>query len=294
MATRTPDHAATISFPLWRNSRIVKLDNRGIHVSIVVVMLIQICSLFVREYFRLVLNNAGFSEPQSKHLSALVGFLILALLMWPILRDTWPALRTLFDRPRYLLRTVLAAIGIAILLWVINAIVLLLAATLSWTDPLDRNFAASPVYFLACENPEILILAIPVISRLTPLIEETINRGLILHTLLPKGKWLAIIVSAALFMALHIGATYPTAFLFGIVAAIQILVWKNIWGVIITHGTFNLIVVIDQVCLGAYWVHGKLAWDFGSPLQVSATALLLATYGVYRLLNAPKAWTTQH
>lgn len=76
MATRTPDHAATIGFPLWRNSRIVKLDNRGIHVSIVEVMLIQICSLFVREYFRLVLNNAGFSEPQSKHLSALVGFLI--------------------------------------------------------------------------------------------------------------------------------------------------------------------------------------------------------------------------
>ena len=89
---------------------------------------------------------------------------------------------------------------------------------------------------------------------------------------------------------LHIGATYPAAFLFGIVTAIQILAWRNIWGVIVTHGTFNLVVVIDQVCLNNYWILGNIDWGFGAPLQISITVLVVAIFGVYGLLNAPKVW----
>ena len=101
-----------------------------------------------------------------------------------------------------------------------------------------------------------LLLAIPVMSVLTPVVEETCSRGLILQSLLPTGRWRAIFISSMLFTILHKPETYPTAFLFGLFAAVQALNWRSLWGPIITHGTFQFLVELDRTASDAFWLPG--------------------------------------
>jgi len=261
----------------------VKLDNRGIHVSIVVVMLFQVCSLFIREFVRLRLNQSGMSDAEAKHLSALVGFAVLVILMFPVLRDIWPALRPLFAKPKNWVATVISASIIGCSIFAINIIILIWVATLPWLESLDGTEAAVFVSSFACSNPWILVLSISVMALLTPLFEETVNRGLFLHTLLPRGKWLAIFGSAVLFTVLHKDITDPFVFLFGIYAAVQILCWRNLWGVIVTHGVVNALGQTDIHCINNFWIPGDINPTIGGREQLSAIAVVSCLAGIYWL-----------
>ena len=246
----------------------------SIDVSIFAVMLFQVFSLVVAAYAYGKIKESGVTADNAIYLGSLFGFVLLAIFMWPILRQNWHALKPVFARPASWPRVIIASIALGILLWLINTLVLIGIGVFQSFAVADLSNKASLVYSLTCESPLVLVLPIFAMSVITPVIEETINRGLILQALLPRGKWFATLISALLFMILHQPSFKPSVFAFGIVVAIQFMHWRNIWAVILTHGTINLLAVTQQHCGTKEFVSGEVTWEFGGVAQLLALSLL--------------------
>lgn len=76
---------------------------------------------------------------------------------------------------------------------------------------------------------------------LVPISEEIIFRGVILHSLLPYGRWFAIISSAAFFAVMHGNLiAFPATFIMGFGLNCLALKEKNIYFGMIVHALFNL------------------------------------------------------
>jgi membrane protease YdiL (CAAX protease family) len=126
---------------------------------------------------------------------------------------------------------------------------------------------------------------------LTPLIEEVISRGLILRSLLHHGRTFAVVVSAVLFALLHVYDSVPFAFVFGVIAAIQMQSAQTLWGPVIAHATYNLTVIFDQHCLNSSWVAGatSAAFTTGAILLTILTVFTAAWLARQNSAGARKA-----
>jgi membrane protease YdiL (CAAX protease family) len=149
-----------------------------------------------------------------------------------------------------------------------------------------------PIFWWTCPQTPVIGLSILVMVLLTPLIEEVINRGLFLQALVQRGRAQAIVVSAILFTALHRVDSMPVAFAFGVVAALQMLHYRTLWGCLIAHATFNLVAILDWDCLHGQWTPAdtSLKLGVGASLLAAlllATALLLARHGSAGARGAP-------
>jgi len=258
-------------------------------VSIPAIMLFQAAALIIRSFVQIKLIDSGRDVIVAKHLSALIGFGVLAMLMWPIIRETWPVVRGQFRRPASWSRMILTSAALGTVLWLGQMLALLLYSTRQWIDQGPYHESTSPVYMIACENPAILLLAIPVMSLLTPVVEEVINRGLILQKSLIRGRTLAILISALLFAVLHEPGGIPFAFVFGIFVAVQMLHCRNLWAVVITHGVANLMSIVSNLCVSGFWLPGQITWSLMSPptlIILSLTACLVAASRLATLGNA--------
>jgi membrane protease YdiL (CAAX protease family) len=248
-----------------------------IRVSIALVMLFQVSALIIRSFVQVKMVESGFDAVIAKHLSALVGFAVLSVLMWPIMVKVWPAIREQFRRPASWTRMFLASVTLGVALWLGQMLALLGYSIVEWEDQHQFSDSTSPTYMFACDNPMILVLAIPVMSFFTPVVEEVINRGLILHSLLPRGRTIAILSSAVLFAVLHRFETIPFAAVFGIFTATQMLHYRTLWAVAITHGTANLLIETSRICVDGFWMPGKLTWGPGSPEFLITLSLAACT-----------------
>jgi len=252
-------------------------QSREVRVSIVLVMLFQVAALIMRSFIQVKLAESGFDAVSARHLSALTGFAALGFLMWPIMIEVWPAIREHFRRPASWTRMILASVTLGVVLWLGQMLALLGYSTAEWGDQHLYSHSTTPTYMFACGNPMILVLGIPVMSLFTPVVEEVINRGLILHTLLPRGRTIAILASAFLFAVLHDFGGIPNAFVFGVFAAVQMLNYRTLWAVTITHGVANLLVEVSVDCVDGFWMPGKLTWGIGSPETMIALSLVACT-----------------
>jgi len=83
-----------------------------------------------------------------------------------------------------------------------------------------------------------------------PIVEELLCRGIVLNRLLSwTHKWVAILVSSALFGLLHFNLLQGLyAFVIGVAFSVVYLRYRNLWIPIIGHMAFNLIsVVLDEI-----------------------------------------------
>lgn len=263
-----------------------------IHVSIGLIMLFQVSALFVRSVIEVKMVENGIDQTTAKYAGASIGFVALGIFLAPVLHTIGPRLMLQYTRPASWARLISASVALGLLLWIANSQALLVYSTLDWIGSADQSRAAEPIYTFACSDAMILLLAIPVMSVLTPVVEETINRGLILQTLLPTGRWRGILISSILFSILHKPETYPTAFFFGLFAAVQVLNWRSLWGPIITHGTFNFLVELDRTCLNAYWLPGRIQLETGGALQTSFAVFLLCLSASCWLVSARRLGAT--
>jgi len=260
-----------------------------IRVSITVVMLFQVSALIIRSFVQVQMVEAGFDTVSAKHLSALVGFVVLSVLMWPIMIKVWSVIREQFRRPASWTRMFLASVTLGVVLWLGQMLALLGYSTVQWEDEQHFSQLTSPIYIFACDNPMILVLAFPVMSLLTPVVEEVINRGLILQTLLRRGRTVAIMASAFLFAVLHRFETIPFALVFGIFTATQMLHYRTLWAVTITHGTANLLIETSRNCVDGFWLPGEITWGIGSPASMIALSLAACTIIAWWLATRVKA-----
>ena len=80
-----------------------------------------------------------------------------------------------------------------------------------------------PAFTFGCPDPGILALSFLVVSLLVPLIEETINRGLILQSLMHRGRFFAVVLSSVLFAIMHDPQAIVVSFLAGLFLAVQMM-----------------------------------------------------------------------
>jgi membrane protease YdiL (CAAX protease family) len=194
--------------------------------------------------------------------------------MWPLIRHLRPQIKSLFRKPDSWLRLIVCSIGIGLAFRFASWAWMVTRIAFGFYGPGDPEQAAGPMFWWACPPGSYLVLSIFVMAVLTPVVEEVINRGLILCSLLKKNKTLAIVLSAALFSILHIYEGIPLAFVFGIVAAIQMLNYRTLWGTIIAHSTFNFMITIDWDCLQGIWIPESTSPSLGA-VSLVTTGLLI-------------------
>lgn len=244
-------------------------------IPIATIMLFQVAALVARSFVEQNLVQSGYDREFANKSSAIAGFLVLALLLLPLRGTIRAVAGRQFRRPCSWSRLVLLSSLLGVVLWLAQMLTLLLTAPLAWPPPGTFRAPTLPVYTFSCERPLLLLVAVPVMALMTPMIEEVINRGLLLQALLARGQWFAIMASAMLFAILHPPATMPFAWVFGIVAAVQMLHFKTLWAPIISHGTNNLLVVTSQRCVSGSWAPGHIEAGLLSPLAL-IVALLVA------------------
>ena len=106
---------------------------------------------------------------------------------------------------------------------------------------------ASFAEFLKNGNTYELFAFYFVIHMLRPIFEETIFRGLVFQALADRyGFLLGALISAAGFMAIHIGMSVPLVliFLFGLVSSTLVHISRNLYPSYVMHVTYNILITV--------------------------------------------------
>ena len=151
------------------------------------------------------------------------------------------------------MRLVLTAIAIGVLARVAYWCQLLGSIAFGLLTNSDPAAIPGPLVSFGCPPAHVFLLGLLVWTGLVPVIEEVINRGLIQSTLMDRGHWFAIIVSALLFAAFHTPASMPFVFIFGIVFAMQFANTRTLLTTIITHATYDGLIQFDWRCVQGNW-----------------------------------------
>lgn len=220
---------------------------------IVAIVIMQIAALFARALLEVRLTDRGEPAPFAQDLSYLVVPPILIVLMFPILREHGRFLLSLLRwddlSGRVIVLSVLLGVSLRMSFWG-GLISLVSFGALKNPDP---NALVGPLVTFGCPGPGSLALSFFVVSLLIPVTEEVVNRGLILQSLLQRGRVTAIIVSSILFAVMHDPQNIMIAFSIGIILGLQMLNHRTLWAPMIAHATYNAISVLDWECMSAKW-----------------------------------------
>lgn len=224
-----------------------------VRASVAVIMLFMVAAFFARSWLQISLTRTGYTPSLANDLSFFIVLPITAVLMWPIMRQNVPAMRHWFRPPaswcKLLAWSVLLGLTFRVAYWA--GLTAGIASGLLYSS--DFPTVATAQFNFSCPAPQTLVLAVLVRAVLTPLLEEFIHRGFIFHALLPRGKAVAVILSALMFGMLHDPQTMALAFLFGLLLAVMTLNLRTLWGPIVVHATYNLAAIFDWDCLHANW-----------------------------------------
>jgi membrane protease YdiL (CAAX protease family) len=247
----------------------------SIHAPAIAIVLIESAALFAREFARRTLLGNGSAAEFAADASYLAAAPVLLLMLWPILWQQRAHLAHIFRLEALTLRVIVCGILAGGLIRVAWWSQLVLRLSLGATRSDDPDAAVGPVIHIGCPSPAMLLFGVLVIAVLVPVIEETINRGLIFSTLIRRGTWTALLLSSLLFAAFHGPDAFLFAFAIGFAFAVQYGTTGAIWFSLLTHATYNALALLDWRCVTTQWnppaetlPHGDIA---------IASALLLIT-----------------
>jgi membrane protease YdiL (CAAX protease family) len=257
----------------------------AVRVSVPAVLLFQVAALFARSALEIFLLRGGSESRLAHHLSYLVVPPILGVLLYPYWRGCKGALSGLLRPGDLTLKvfafSILLGLTMRITYWAVLTVLLWCGLAGSG----DPGASVGPSLGFDCPSPPVLLLSLAVMALLTPVTEELVNRGFLLHALLPRGAMPAVVLSAALFAIMHDPQRYPTAFAVGLLLGVQALNYRTLWAPMLAHGTFNAAAILDWDCLRITWnppasdPHLALAAGVAVPVALAGTvaALLLVS-----------------
>lgn len=188
-----------------------------------------------------------------------------------------------------LVRVGASAAGVRAVCWLLSAEVLLavigVVTLVSTSDAGAVGFTvANGLQSLAREFPRSGVTGAALGTVvLGPVFEEFVFRALLLGFLLkPLRPWLALLVSAALFVSVH--SSWLTAAFGGVVYGLLYLRYRSVWLCILAHAANNLVVAFGVPMLFA-WLHESGVFHplQGSllVLQLSWVAVVLACFAMF-------------
>ena len=220
---------------------------------LIAIILAKLMALTAQAWLSRVLLANGYEELQAHYFAYLVVPPILLLMLAPLLLEHRKFLQRLFSPSGMTLRVALAAITLGVTLRIVWWSQLIARVALGITASNDPQVIAGPVLSFACPPLPWLLLGVLVMSVCIPLMEETVDRGLLQSALIHRGPLPAILVSALVFTAFHPPSSYAFIFLMGIVFGIQFWLTGSLWTTVITHATYNGLIQLDWRCLQGQW-----------------------------------------
>ena len=248
------------------------------------VLLYGLLALLCHAYLRSRLQQAGAPPDHAYNLGFLVVPLIALAPLPAILRGQTEVLTQLLDPRRLHLRLALGAAALGILLRIVFWARAVVQGALGIGPGSTSTESIGPTFVFDCPPIHIFGLAVLVMAVLVPVTEEIIHRGVLQSGFVRRGPIVAIGLSALLFAVSHKTSSYAYVFLVGIVLGIQFWRAQTLWATIITHGTYNVLVQLDWICLNSHW---QPASEDLPLLQAGTAALLVglsACVGIAGLL----------
>jgi membrane protease YdiL (CAAX protease family) len=248
-------------------------------------LLILAAALLARSWLQSTLLQHGSPPYLAADLSYLIVPPLLALLLTPILYSRLSLLRALFRVDALSLRLVLIAITIGLLLRIAWWSKLLAGVALGIYADNGIAQVLRPTLAFECPAASAMLLGLAVTVVLVPIVEETINRGLLQSSLSHLGPLLAIPAAAFIFAISHRSTSWT--FVFGAGLVLGVLFWKTqtLWLSLATHASFNGLALFDWRCLQGQWnppVTLLPLWNVAIPGLVT---LALAIAGITFLLH---------
>lgn len=224
-----------------------------IRARVFAIILFSFAALIAREFVRRKLNESGIHGDYAADLSYLVVPPILAVLMWPILRQHTDHLRKILSFRHLTLRVValgfLVGFSIRVAWW--SQVVF--RGSYGLIQNPDPDAIVGPALHLHCPPVHVMLLAMVVMAILVPLIEEITHRGLLLSAFAHRGPIFAIVVSSVFFTMFHAWHSLVFVFLAGLVLGLQYWRTGALWFGIVTHATYNGLSQLDWRCLNIKW-----------------------------------------
>lgn len=224
-----------------------------LQASIAVVVLFQTCAYIFHAYAQTRLQENDELSAIAYYLGWLVVPVTLGILMASILKQNWGTIRSLLHIRHLSIRLVLASVAMGVSLRLAIWGGLIGNAGLQILTFSGPESTIGPLLFFDCPSSSTLALMVLVSVIMIPLLEEVLNRGFILHALLKRGRWPAILVSSILFGIYHAPHMIGPAIIFGIFFAVQHLNAQTLWASVISHMTFNAMAIVDVDCLSGAW-----------------------------------------
>ena len=228
-------------------------SDSNLRAPIMAILVFEAAALITRAFLETRLIENGEPKPYAQDLSYLVVPPILIVLMYPILRQHGSFLLSLLRRQDLTFRLVVISILLGITLRVSywgGLVSLVSFGVLRNTDP---HAVIGPEISFGCPDPYVLALSFLVVSFLIPIIEEVTCRGLILQSLMHRGKVLAIVISSVLFAVMHDPQAILVSFIGGLFFGVQLIHRKTLWAPMITHASYNGMTVLDWECINTQW-----------------------------------------
>jgi len=247
-----------------------------IRVSVFAIMVFQICGLLARSALDLALVRSGINRAVANDLSYLAVPPLLIILLYPYLRQHWCMLVGLLRPAQLRIRLCCLSLLLGVLMRVTYMAILtvLMWAGLVRND--DPDAIAGPIIGFGCPALPVLSLSLLVMSFLVPFVEEVINRGFLLHALLPRGVVTSVVVSAGLFAAMHQPGTYLGAFVAGLFFGVQMLNARTLWAPLLAHSAYNATAIISWDCTQIIWNPPQADPGLAAVTQIAAP---IATLG---------------
>lgn len=217
------------------------------------IILFLFAALIAREFLRRKLNEAGIHGDYAGDLSYLVVPPILAVLLWPILRQHADHLREILSFRHLTVRIVLFGFLTGFLVRVAWWSQVVFRGSYGFTQNPNPEAIIGPAWHLHCPPLHVIVLGIVVMAILVPVIEEVTHRGLLLSAFAQRGPVFAIVVSSVLFAMFHAWYSLVFVFLVGLVLGLQYWRTGALWFGIVTHATYNGLSQFDWRCLNIQW-----------------------------------------
>jgi membrane protease YdiL (CAAX protease family) len=194
-------------------------------------------------------------------------------------------LRALFRTGALSLRLVLIAVTLGLLLRVAWWSHLLAGVALGFYADGEVLQTLQPKFAYECPAASAMLLGLAVTMVLVPMVEETINRGLLQSSLSHRGPLFAIPVAALIFAVTHRSTSW--AFVFGAGLVLGVLFWKTqtLWLSLATHASFNGLALLDWRCLQGQWNPPATLLPLWNVAMPGLVALALAIVGIVFLMH---------